>query len=218
MRQRQDNGAFTLIELAMASFVAGVALIAIVALLGAGNRAAMEGEAAIRASLFARDAFATIRLLNDRAADDPADPDAWGKFWEECRDGGAITQTTSFASGVWKADSTGELPSLYLDGNMHTNYWCPANVRDGGEDGELVSADFALRYRFDVRSSSESSDGGANTRNDQSVPHTYYTVDLHVWNGISLSHDSEFSYFAVFSNPGSMHPAPHVSGNDSTVP
>lgn len=202
----ERNDAFTLIELAMASFVAGVALIAIVSLLGVGNRATMEGESAIRASLFARDAFATIRLMNDRAASDPADPNAWGKFWEDCRDGNAITQTTSFASGVWATDSTGNGPWLILDGNLHTNYWCPVNGPRGADEDDAVMADFAMRYRFDVRSSADNSDGTSATRNDHSVPHSFYTVDLHVWNGISLSHDNEFSYFAIFSNPGTMRP------------
>ena len=211
MKGRSRKDAFTLIELAMASFLVGVALVSIVALLGAGNRAATEAEGAIRASLFARDAFATLRILNDRAASDPNNIDAWYEFWSDCQDGVAITQTTSFASGVWVGDSTGDFPSLILDGNVHTNHWCPVGTYVGGDESQLVPADFSLRYRFIVRSNAQEDDGEDAYRDGQRVPGTYYTVGLHVWNGISLTQDAEFSYFAIFSNPGTMRRALNAS-------
>lgn len=205
MKGQVRQGAFTLIELAMASFLAGVALVSIVALLGAGNRAATEAEGAIRASLFARDAFATLRLLNDRAANDPDNINAWFDFWSDCQDGVAITQTTSFASGVWVGDSTDGYPSLILDGAVHTNHWCSAKADVDDDASQIPPADFSLRYRFIVRSSAEGSDGGDISRDGQLVPNAYFTVGLHVWNGVSLTQDAEFSYFAIFSNPGAMH-------------
>ena len=67
---------FMLIELAVASFVIGVALLALAAILHLGQRAATDSDAATRAALFADDAIATLRLLNDRAASDP-DAETW---------------------------------------------------------------------------------------------------------------------------------------------
>ena len=195
---------FMLIELAVASFVIGVAVLALVAVLHLGQRAATESDGDTRAALFAEDAIATLRLLNDRAAADP-DPEAWSRLWaqidpdDQTHPGGiVITQLTGFASDVWEADQTGDLPRLDTSRGVHTNYWCPARlVREADGAANLVRADFALRYALSIQAG-ETHDVG-----DRAEPR-YYAVTLHVWNGVSVAADVGSTFFAVFANKGRM--------------
>ena len=219
----KDRG-FMLIELAVASFVIGVALLALAAILHLGQRAATDSDAATRAALFADDAIATLRLLNDRAATDP-DPEAWTRLWakldpgskhgwarqiswndpEPLTSGGnIITQLTGFASEVWMPawmpDGTKSLPCLDTSSGVHTNFWCPAGVKQEEGGMNLVRADFALRYAISIVPSSETEDTGRG----YSQPR-YFLVTLHVWGGTSLATESsDTTFFAVFSNQRRM--------------
>ncbi len=188
---------FMLIELAVASFVIGVAVLALVAVLHLGQRAATDSGGETRAALFADDVFSTLQLMNDRAASDP-DPEAWYDFWEEIRSGTVITQITGFASELWEADAAGNTPRFETDSSMHTNFWCPSRLSRGDGDAvELVRADFALRYAVIIGSSGEVEVG-------ERVEPLYYSVTLHVWNGLSIASESSTDFFAVFTNPGRM--------------
>ncbi len=214
----RDRG-FMLIELAVASFVIGVALLALAAILHLGQRAATDSDAATRATLFADDAIATLRLMNDRAATD-SDPEAWTKLWakldpnsgkwtkqiswndpEPLTSGGTIiTQLTGFASEVWIPDGNKSIPSLDTSRGVHTNFWCPASVRQEEGGMNLVRADFALRYAISIAPSSETEDTGRG----YSQPR-YFAVTLHVWSGTSLATESsDTTFFAVFTNQRRM--------------
>ena len=186
---------FMLIELAVASFVIGVAVLALAAVIHLGQRAAMDSDASTRAALFADDALTTLRLLNDRAASDP-DDDAWNQMWSELSDGAVITQLTGFASEVWVPDGSDSLPCLDTSYGVHTNFWCPAGVKRRGDEADFVRADFALRYAVTIESSAEKE----KARGDSERPR-YYAVTLHVWGGTSLaSESSDTTFFAVFTN------------------
>lgn len=192
---------FMLIELAVASFVIGVAVLALAAVIHLGQRAATVSDGTTRAALFADDALATLRLLNDRAATD-TDPAIWAMMWDyltpskDNPQGAEITQLTGFASGVWAPDQRSALPSLDTSPGIHTNYWCPARI--GRNGGEPVRADFALRYAIDIVPGESMAVG--NRREPR-----YYAVTLHVWSGTSLAAESsESTFFAVFANPRRM--------------
>ena len=192
---------FMLIELAIASFVIGVAVLALTAVLHLGQRAATVSDGTTRAALFADDVLATLRLLNDRAATDK-DPKIWAQMWDyltpsqDNPSGAEITQLTGFASDVWASDQTLSLPGLDTSPGVHTNYWCPARIARNG--GEAVRADFALRYAISIVPGETMSVG------DREEPR-YYAVTLHVWSGTSLAAESsETTFFAVFSNPRRM--------------
>ena len=190
---------FMLIELAVASFVIGVAVLALAAILHIGQRAATVSDGTTRAALFADDALATIRLLNDRAAADE-DPDAWVKLWKQLGNGTVITQLTGFASNVWTPDQTRSLPCLDTSPGVHTNFWCPSRVSPEGDEANLVRADFALRYAFSFASSDDMEDTGRGSERPR-----YCAITLHVWSGISLAAEtSETTFFAVYSNPRRM--------------
>ena len=188
---------FMLIELAVASFVIGVAVLALVAVLHVGQRAATDSDGATRAALFADDVFTTLRLMNDRAAADP-DPEVWAELWEGLYEGSVITQLAGFASEVWEEDSAGDLPRLDTSRGVHTNFWCPARLRRGvGDAVELVRADFALRYAVSIAKGDPVAVG------DRAEP-IYYSVTLHVWPGTSTASDTGTDFFSVFCNPGRM--------------
>ena len=190
---------FMLIELAVASFVIGVAVLALAAILHLGQRAATDSDAATRATLFADDALSTIRLMNDRAATD-SDPDAWYDLWQELAGGTVITQLAGFASNVWAPDQTDALPSLDTSSGVHTNFWCPARVKQEGDEANLVRADYALRYAVSIAQSDETVDTGRGYAEPR-----YYAVTLHVWSGTSLATESsDTTFFSVFSNQGRM--------------
>ena len=195
---------FMLIELAVASFVIGVAVLALAAVLHLGQRAATESDADTRATLFAADAIATLRLLNDRAATDP-DPEAWANLWaqidpnDKTHPGGTIiTQFTGFASDVWQADRPDDLPCLDTSRGVHTNFWCPARlVSETAGAANSVRADFALRYALGIQA------GEYHDVGDRTEPR-YYAVTLHVWNGLSVAADEGSTFFAVFANEGRL--------------
>ncbi len=191
---------FMLIELAVASFVIGVAVLALAAVLHVGQRAATESDGDTRTALFADDVIATLRLLNDRAATDP-DPETWSKLWatlDPHNGGTVITQLTGFASGVWEADQAGDLPRIDTSHGVHTNFWCPARLASENDDAaDLVRADFALRYAI-------ASQAGERMDIGDRVEPRYYSVTLHVWNGLSVAADAGGTFFAVFSNQGGL--------------
>ena len=192
---------FMLIELAVASFVIGVAVLALVAVLHVGQRAATEGDAATRTALFADDALATLRLLNDRAAADP-DPETWADLWRQLdpeeSGGTVITQLTGFASDVWEPDQTGDLPCLDTSPGVHTNFWCPARLgRVLGDATRLVRADYAIRYSFSFKAGEDMDLG-------ERMEPRYYAVTLLVWYGTSVNAEADNSFFAIFTNPGRL--------------
>ncbi len=190
---------FMLIELAVASFVIGVAVLALAAIIHLGQRAATDSDASTRAALFADDAMSTLRLMNDRAATDP-DPEVWSKMWSELRSGAIITQLTGFASEVWVPDGNRSLPCLDTSRGIHTNFWCPAGVKQQGNSANSVRADFSLRYALSIAPSSETEDIGLGYNQPR-----YFFVTLHVWSGTSLaSESSDTTFFAVFSNQRRM--------------
>lgn len=190
---------FMLIELAVASFVIGVAVLALAAILYLGQRAATDSDASTRAAFFADDAIATLRLMNDRAASDP-DTETWGNMWSELRSGAVITQLTGFASEVWVPDWNDSLPCLDTSQGVHTNFWCPARVKQEGNEANLVRADFTLRYAISIEPSTETEDTGLGYEQPR-----YYAVTLHVWSGTSLATESsDTTFFAVFSNQRRM--------------
>ncbi len=190
---------FMLIELAVASFVIGVAVLALAAILHLGQHAATVSDGTTRAALFADDVLATLRLLNDRAAADE-DPDAWPTLWKELVDGVVITQLTGFASNVWMPDQTKSLPCIDTSPGVHTNFWCPTRVSPAGGDADLVRADFALRYALNIVPSDETEDTGRGSERPR-----YCAVTLHVWSGTSIAAESSgTTFFAVYSNPRRM--------------
>ena len=79
------RSAFTLVELALASFLVAVGLLGVYALLRTGMDSASERETDVRGSLFAHTAFATLDAAADVAAMGGATN--WVAFWKHFFDG-----------------------------------------------------------------------------------------------------------------------------------
>ena len=72
------SGGFTLVELAMASFLVAIGLLAVFALLRRGIDTEGFSEDEVRETLFAETAFATLRAASDHASA----TNGWNAFWE----------------------------------------------------------------------------------------------------------------------------------------
>lgn len=187
-----------LIEIAVASFVIGVCLLALLAVARTGQQAATEGGNEMRATLFAQDAFTTLRLFSDRAGTDE-DPAAWTNFWIGLSNGKALEQFPGFIA-VGDSDEdipyrckTGERPpSLNGDGNVHTNIWRTARFSNHDELDPFF--DHAVQYRLVIP--------GYGEENKFSSQHIQ--ISLHVWNGLYRDHPETFTFFRIFTNPGRM--------------
>lgn len=191
VRDRRGRKAFMLIELAVACFVIGSCLLALLALARAGRRATDDAENETRASLFAQDAFSTLRLFSDRAAIDE-NPGAWTNFWIGLANDKSVTQFPGFVTSDVFYHWTEEEgpPTLHGDGRPHTNIWrSSAMAADALPEAAMI-------YRMTI-----ATEGG-----DEEHPSDFNQVQvtLHVWSGLTRIHPETYTFFGLFANPGRM--------------
>ena len=98
-----------LIELAIAAFVIGIGILALLGLAHVAERAAADAEAETRAALFADEVFITLRLYSDRYAQSTNQTE-WVGFWTRVAAGEALPLATE-GLPVWKP-MTAERPRL----------------------------------------------------------------------------------------------------------
>lgn len=191
---------FMLIELVLASFVIGVALLGILAMLNSGLQQVTESDNETRSSLFANDVVTTLRLLNDRAASDETNSNAWNELWLDLSSSGgnnAITQFTGFATASWREKYSGKDEPIFTDGGYHviTNYWRPL-THPPDTDG---IGDYVLQYRIDITNSEEQVWFSVDNRQP-----LYYKVQIHVWSGASRLVNDDFILSSIYTNPGRL--------------
>lgn len=194
------SAGFMLIELVIASFVIGVALLGILAMLNSGLRQATESDNETRASIFIDDVMTTLRLLNDRAASDETNSNAWNEFWLDLSSAGgnnAITQFTGFATASWSERYNDKDEPIYTDGKYHfiTNYWRP-ETNPIHSDGVR---DYVIQYRIDITNAEDYVYFDADNRHP-----IYYKVQIHAWNGASRSGQDDYNVSSFFTNPGRL--------------
>lgn len=186
--------AFMLIELAVACFVIGTCLLALLAVARSGQRAAAESENETRATLFANDVLTTLHLFSERAATDE-NPGAWTNFWTTLATGGSITQFPGYVvSGApyYKWNEKEGPPALYGDDQIRTNIWRAAEM----EDDSLPET--ALQYKLSI------SIIPLRAENGTAPDFRRVQVTLHVWNGLTRIHPETYTFFEVFSNRGRL--------------
>ncbi len=194
---------FMLIELAVATFVVGVVLVALLALARTGQRAASDAMDEARASAFADEVFTTLRLFSARTAEDE-DPNAWMVFWADLAHGAALTNLVGTTEGLWRRDSQEDLEHLaiYGDGQVRTNYWRPASIAE--KPKSPVDADYALQYSLYL--STPVTNVGELSYSMTNNPPAAISATLHVWNGAFRSSASSYSFYAVFGYMGRLQP------------
>ena len=114
-RSRSRRAGYTLIEIAFASLIIGVAFLALIGLGRLVVQGAVDAENDTRSALLADDVFATLRGFSDTLCA-TGGPSAWASFWM------AFTETTNVfvpfqtATGIpagYVDVATGDSPFLY---------------------------------------------------------------------------------------------------------
>jgi len=122
-RPHSHRAGYTLIEIAFASFIIGVAFLALVGLGRLAVQGAVDAENDTRSALLAEDVFATLRSVSDSLCA-TGGPAAWASFWLTFTETNGVpvpfqTATNIPAGYVDVASSTGyDTPSLYGDGTI----------------------------------------------------------------------------------------------------
>jgi len=186
-----------LIELAIAAFVIGIGILALLGLAHVAERAASDTESETRAALFADEVFTTLRIFSDRYAQSTNQME-WVGFWTRVAAGGALPLATE-GLPVWKP-MTAERPRLIAgDGDEHAAFWVPAAA--GGATPDTVQ-DFSMNYRLTIARPGQTSGGTAALATPP--PPAMLLVTLHVWSGVGKLAEDPFTFFTSFSNAGSL--------------
>lgn len=118
MRWRSRSEGFTLVELAVSSFLVAVGLLAVFALIRRGIDTGEFSEEEIRETLFAESAIATLRATAEHASA----TGTWTDFWEAFA--GDTTSTNLPLPGAFSdidAPSSENTPAPWLAGNEEWN-------------------------------------------------------------------------------------------------
>lgn len=118
-RSRRRRAGYTLIEIAFASLIIGVAFLALIGLGRLAVQGAVDAENDTRSALLADDVFATLRGFSDTLCA-TGGPSAWASFWMAFTNDVPVPfQTaTNIPAGYVDVATTGDAPLLYGDGTV----------------------------------------------------------------------------------------------------
>jgi Tfp pilus assembly protein PilV len=119
-QSRSRRAGYTLIEIAFASLIIGVAFLALIGLGRLAVQGAVDAENDTRSALLADDVFATLRGFSDTLCA-TGGPSAWASFWMAFTNGVSVVpfQTaTNIPPGYEDFASDDDNPSLYGDGTV----------------------------------------------------------------------------------------------------
>jgi Tfp pilus assembly protein PilV len=120
-RPRRHRAGYTLIEIALASFIIGVAFLALIGLGRLAVQGAVDAENDTRSALLADDVFATLRGFSDTLCA-TGGPSAWASFWMAFTATNGVSipfQTaTNIPAARYVDATTGDDPALFGDGTV----------------------------------------------------------------------------------------------------
>lgn len=118
-RSRRRRAGYTLIEIAFASLIIGVAFLALIGLGRLAVQGAVDAENDTRSALLADDVFATLRGFSDTLCA-TGGPSAWASFWMAFTNDVPVPfQTaTNIPARYVDVATTGDAPLLYGDGTV----------------------------------------------------------------------------------------------------
>ena len=187
---------FTLVELAMASFLVAIGLLGVYALLRSGIESGDAQERDIRGSLFAEGAMATLEAASVAAA--RTSSTNWVEFWESFFNGSTNLPLLGASSDDWPSTTeetsaagefTGALPTRLLYGKGRWAYYYAMQ--------DVASVSNTVWYEFSEPELPSSDDH----------PPLSLSISLHVWPETPQS--TAQTYFRVFSyRGGSEEPLP----------
>ena len=187
-----------LIELAVASMVIGLALLALLGLGHIAERAATEAEGETRATLFADEVFTTLRLYSDYFSSlnsYTTNNTDWVVFWRSLQSGKLEIPLSPQNTDLLLDPSDSHHPRLIQGGySEKIAYWQPRVSDSPNPD---VAPDYAIRYRLNI--------GPRQSRNhDIQDDETMVLVTLHVWPGASRTGSPALTFFTSFSHSGTL--------------
>jgi type II secretory pathway pseudopilin PulG len=119
-RPRSRRAGYTLIEIAFASLIIGVAFLALIGLGRLAVQGAVDAENDTRSALLADDVFATLRGFSDTLCA-TGGPSAWASFWMAFTETNGVSvpfQTATNIPARYEDATTGDAPLLYGDGTV----------------------------------------------------------------------------------------------------
>ena len=119
-RPRSRRAGYTLIEIAFASLIIGVAFLALIGLGRLAVQGAVDAENDTRSALLADDVFATLRGASDTLCA-TGGPSAWASFWMAFTETNGVSvpfQTATNIPARYEDATTGDAPALYGDGTV----------------------------------------------------------------------------------------------------
>jgi Tfp pilus assembly protein PilV len=119
-QSRRRRAGYTLIEIAFASLIIGVAFLALIGLGRLAVQGAVDAENDTRSALLADDVFATLRGFSDTLCA-TGGPSAWASFWMAFTNGVSVVpfQTATNIPPEYEDVATDDdNPSLYGDGTV----------------------------------------------------------------------------------------------------
>ena len=117
-RPRRHRAGYTLIEIAFASLIIGVAFLALIGLGRLAVQGAVDAENDTRSALLADDVFATLRGASDTLCA-TGGPSAWASFWSTFTNGAFVPFPTATNIPARYVDvTTYGTPLLYGDGTV----------------------------------------------------------------------------------------------------
>lgn len=181
-RPAVGRAGFTLIEIALAALVIGLAVLTLFGLARVGANAAAEAEDEVRAALFAENVFGALAAENNSLNMDT-------NFWREFKDGNRVLDDA--ARDMWLVPEAGAEPGytdIVGDGRRRTNYYFSVSHRGSAIEG-IPEARVVYRLRVALS-------GGEPTPD----PHRA-AVSLNVWPTRSplLRHDSGQDYLEAYN-------------------
>ena len=117
-RPRRHRAGYSLIEIALASFIIGVAFLALIGLGRLAVQGAVDAENDTRSALLADDVFATLRGFSDTLCA-TGGPSAWASFWMAFTATNGVSIPFQTATNIPAGYVTlPESPSLFGDGTV----------------------------------------------------------------------------------------------------
>ncbi|MFO7870822.1 MAG: type II secretion system protein [Kiritimatiellia bacterium] len=172
--------AFTLVEVAIAVTVMGIAVVALAVLISSSLDRREESEAEMRAAEFASSVFNGLRAESLASAGS----NKWDNYWS-CIRSGSTWLIADAADLVWTNP-----PVFYGDGRLYTNVF--TNYALHAESATDV-VDRAFRYSLEVTPGA-----GAHTRRVEAV--------LRVWHGKhgNTNNESPLLFYTEYADPGDL--------------
>jgi len=211
----KHQAGYTLVEIAFASFVVGVAFLALIGLGRMALRNAGEAENDTRAAMLAEDVFGTLRGLSDTLCA-TGGPSAWSAFWSEFADEGGpgvVFQTAGDEARLSyiEVDGSGTAPLIYGDGRRSS-----IEAVNFSDSMKLVPQWTA---QFELGATPTNPFYGALTRDNETNDEyefitgpesniTFVTLSLHIWPNAFDKRERSRSFFTHIPFKGLYHGQP----------